>query len=85
MPLTFYQTTPHGANCLHTALLLPHRRSLRPPGISIRKLNIWDGRGFGLAQAIQAVDRRGFNVMILTKTKISTTAYCRNRLGYEVT
>ena len=28
---------------------------------------------------------RGFGVMILTKTKISTTVYCWNRLGFEVT
>ena len=39
------------------------------------------GRGFGLAQAIQAVERRGFGVMILTKKNIFTTAYCWNRLG----
>ena len=29
--------------------------------------------------------RGGFDVILLTKTKISTAAYCRNWLGYEVT
>ena len=53
--------------------------------LAIRTLNIEDGGGFGQAQAIRAVERRGFDVMILTETKISTTVYCRNRLGYEVT
>ena len=31
------------------------------------------------------MERGDFDVMILTKTKIFTTAYCRNRLGYKVT
>ena len=37
-----------------------------------------------MAQAIQAVDRGGFDMMLLTKTNISTTVYCRNRLEYVV-
>ena len=60
-------------------------RPPRPPGIAIGTLNISDGQFFGLAQAIRAVERGGFDVMLLTETKISTTAYCWNRLGYEVT
>ena len=31
------------------------------------------------------VERGGFDVMLLTETKISTMAYFQNRLGYEVT
>ena len=31
------------------------------------------------------MERGGFDVMILTEKKIYKTAYCRNRLGYEVT
>ena len=85
MPLTFSRTIPHGANRLHTALLPPCRRPPRLLGLAIGTLNIQDGRGFGMVQAIRVVDRGGFDVMILTKTKISTTEYCWNRLRYEVT
>ena len=84
MPFIFYRPIPYGADRLPTALLLPRRRPPRPPRIAIRTLNIQDGRGFGMAQAIQAVDRGGFDMMLLTKTKISMTVYCRNRLEYEV-
>ena len=38
-----------------------------------------------MLQAIRAVERGGFDGMILTKTKISTTAYFRNRINYKVT
>ena len=38
-----------------------------------------------MAQDIREVERGGFDVMILTETKISTTAYCQNRLRYKVT
>ena len=61
------------------------QRPPRPPGLAIGTLNIQDGWSFGLTQAIWAVERRGFDVMLLTKTRIPATAYCRNLLGYEVT
>ena len=67
-----------------TACTLCRRRPLRPLRLIIGKLNILDGRGFGMTQAIHTVEIGGFDVMILTKTKISTSAYCRNQLGYEV-
>ena len=38
-----------------------------------------------MTQAIHTVEIGGFDVMILTKTKISTTVYCWNWLGFEVT
>ena len=38
-----------------------------------------------MEQAIQAVDHRGFDVMILTKMNISMTEYCRNQIRYDVT
>ena len=85
MPLIFSQPMPHGADRLHTAPPPPSRRPPRPPGLAIGTLNIRDGRGFGLAQAIRVVQRGYFGVMLLTETKISTTAYCRNRLGYDMT
>ena len=31
------------------------------------------------------VEHKGVDVMLLTKVKIYTTAYCWNRLGYKVT
>ena len=65
--------------------LPPRRRPPRSSGIAIRNLNTRDSRGLGLTQAIQAVERGDFDVMILTKTNIFTTAYCRNRLGYKAT
>ena len=40
---------------------------------------------FGLVQSIRAVESRGFGVMLLTETKIPTTAYFRNRLSYNMT
>ena len=79
IPLTFVRPITHGADHLHTAPL-PRLRPLRPPILAIRTLNIWDGRGFGLAQAILMVESGLFHVMILTETKISMTAYCRNRM-----
>ena len=39
----------------------------------------------GLAQAIRAVDCGGFDVMLLTETKIQSEAYLQNRLVYDVT
>ena len=57
----------------------------RPTVLSIGKLNIRDVRGFRLEQTIWEVDRGGFYVMILTKTKISITVYCQNRPRYKVT
>ena len=84
MLLTFSQPRTHGANRLHMAPPLRRCPPL-PPGLSIGMLNVRDGQGFGLAQAIRAVDLRCFDVMILTKTKISITVYCWNLLGYKVT
>ena len=85
MPLNFYRLIPHGANRLHMAPLPLCCRPPRPPRLAIRTLNIRDGRGFGLAQAIREMEHRGFERMLLTETKIFTTAYCRDRLGYKVT
>ena len=38
-----------------------------------------------LDQAIQAVERGRFDVMLLTKTQIQSEAYSHNHLGYDVT
>ena len=81
MPFTFYQPTPPGADRLHTAPPPLRSRPLRSPGTAIKTLSIRYGQGFGMAQAIQALERGGFNVMILTYTKISTSEYCFYLLG----
>ena len=67
------------------ALPLPRRRPRLPQEITIGKLNIWDVRHFGLAQDIRQVEHRGFDVMLLTETKIQIEAYSHNFLGYDVT
>ena len=40
-----------------------HQRPPHPPGLAIGTLNIRDGWGFGLAQAIWEVERGGFDVL----------------------
>ena len=85
MPLTLSQPIPHGTEHLHTAPPLPHHRPRRPPRIAIGNLNIRDGQGFRLALAIRTVERRGFDVILLTKTKIQSETYLHNRFGYDVT
>ena len=52
-----------------------------PRGLSLGNLNIRDGQGYGLAQAIQEVQIGGFDLSILTDINIYENAYCRNRLG----
>ena len=44
--------------------------------------NIQDVCGFGLLQKIRAVRLGNYDVMLLMKTKISDTVYCKNHLGY---
>ena len=55
------------------------------PNIAIATLNIRDGRGLGLAQAIQELECGGFDNMLLMDTKIQTEVYCHNRLGCNFT
>ena len=38
-----------------------------------------------MTQAIRAVERRGFDMMLLTETKIQSEVYSHNRLGYDAT
>ena len=78
MSLTFYPPIPHGANHPHTAPPPSRLWPQLPYGIVIGTLNIWDGQGFSLAQAIKEVERGVFDVMLLTNMKISTTAYFWN-------
>ena len=41
-------------------------------------------RDFWIAQAICAVQISGFDLMVVTETKITYQDYCCNRLGYNV-
>ena len=84
MPLTVSWLILHGTNWLHKVLPPPCCQPPPSPRLTIGALNIWYGWGFGLAQVIQALERGGINVMLLTETKIMTEAYSHNRLGYHV-
>ena len=67
----------HSGDHFHTAPLPPRCHPLRPHGLSLGTFDIQDGQGFGLAQAIRVVEYGGFDMMVLTKTEISMTAYFR--------
>ena len=84
MTLIFYRPILHGANRLHTSTPPLRLQPPRPPRIAIGTLNIRYGQGFGLVQAICAVEQF-FYVMLLTKTKIQSEANSHNRLSYDVT
>ena len=84
MPICFNQLIIHGSYLFHTP---PPPFRLRPPlpyGLSLRTYNIRNGWGFGLTQAIRVVQIGGFDIIILTDTKITDQAYFRNRLGYNM-
>ena len=84
MPFTFSQPILHGADCLYKTSLPPHTRPPHPRGLAIGTLNIWDGREFGLAQAIWAMDCRGIEFMLLKYTKIQKEAYSHKKLGNDM-
>ena len=85
MPIIcFTQLNHHGGDRLHSAVPPPRRRPPRPQVLSIGDLNIRDGPGFEIEQAIRAVQIGGFNLMILTETEVTDQAYCHSRLGYDV-
>ena len=56
----------HGADFLHTDPLTMCHWPPLPPRISIGTINIQDDRVFRLEQAIQAVERSWFDLMLLT-------------------
>ena len=84
MTISFTQSIRHGANRIHLATQVTRCRPPLPPRLAIRTLNVCNRRVFGIAQAVQAFEVGSFDLIILIETKISTTAYCRNRLGYEI-
>ena len=84
MSICLTRTINHGWYCFHTAPPPLHQRTLIPQGISLGTLNIHDGWGYGLAQAIQELHIGSFDLMILTETKITDQDYCLRSLGYDV-
>ena len=58
-------------------------RPQRPPRPAIRTLNIRYGSGYGLAQAIQAEEHGGLDLIFLKK-KTRTDSCYNNRRGYDV-
>ena len=62
----------------------PLRRLPGPLILVIRTLNIRNGRSFGLVQEVQVVKLGGFNLMVITKIKISTMVFFWNCLGYNI-
>ena len=84
MTITFNWPIIHGGDHPHSAPPPPRRRKPCPQGLSIGIYNIRDGQGFRLAQAIRAVQVGGFNLMVLTETKVTRKSYCHTRLGLEV-
>ena len=62
----------------------PRRQPPRPRGISINTFNIRDGRGLGLVHPTWKVQDGGFNLMVLTDTKVTNQAYSYNRLPYNM-
>ena len=81
MTISFTHPIWHGANRIHLEFPPPHHRIPRPPGIAIVIINIWNGRGFRIAQVVRAVELGSFNLMVLTETKISIVAYFCNQFG----
>ena len=62
----------------------PRRRMPCPWGISLGNLKIRNDRGSSLAQATWAVQIGGFDLMIMTETKINDQDHCCIRMGYDV-
>ena len=71
MPISFTQPIFHGGDCLYLEALPMRSHIPLPQGLSIRTYNIRDSRGFGLAQAIRAVQIGIFDLTVLTKTKFT--------------
>ena len=74
-------------NCgdrLHLAAPPPRRQTPHPMRLNLGTYNIQDCGGFGLPQAIRAVERGNYNLMLLAETKILDAVYCCSRLVYGI-
>ena len=68
MVICFAQPIRHGGDFLHLApprIILP-----QPMGLSLGMYNIWGGSRFGLPQAIWAIERGNYVLILLTEKKI---------------
>ena len=79
MLICFARPLCHVVDRLHTAPPPPP-----PRGLSLGTYNIRYARGSGLAEAIWLVQLGSFNVMLLTKTNITSKEYFHNRIFYDM-
>ena len=84
MPICITRLIIHSGYRLHTEPPPLRQWTPHPLRISLGTLNINDGRGSGIAQAIWAVQIDGFDLIILTETNITYHSYCCNGLWYDV-
>ena len=63
--INFTHPLHQGSNPIHMSLLLLCIRPPCLPVLTIVMYNIWDSRGFGLLQAIQATHMGNYDLMIL--------------------
>ena len=84
MPMYVTRPIRHDRDHLHRALPPPRHQTPRPRGLSLGTYTIWEGQGPGITQAIRAARNCGFDLMIMTETKITYQSYCRTRMGYDV-
>ena len=84
MPICLAQTIIHVSDRLHTAPPPPRQRTPRPQGLSLGTLNIRNGWGFRITQAIRVVHIGGFVLMILTETKITNQSSYHISMGYKL-
>ena len=84
MAMCFTQPIRHGVYCRHSATpLSSRRRTPCPKGLNLGTYNIRYGRGFGLPQAICAIDQGNCDLMLLTDKNIPDVLYCHNHLGCD--
>ena len=84
MFICFTQPIKYGGDHLHLAPPLSQIHPNRLMGINLGTYNIWDVRGFGPPQAIRAVERGNYDLMIPTETNIPEAVYWRDLLGCGV-
>ena len=74
----------HDVDHLHSAPAPLRRGPPLPLGLNLGMYTIQDGRGFGLPQAIRAIEQGNYYLVIFMETNITDAVYCRNRLGYDI-
>ena len=83
MLIWWIRPVSHVIYWLQKKTTLPRLQPPLPPGLNLVIYNIWDGRGFGLPQAIRDMQISIYELMLLTETNISYAFYCHNRLSYN--